>query len=236
MSKLKVLIDGDPVAYRAAFSAKDEELETALEKVDSILEDIIFEVLWDYEPDRDEGSYRIFLTGKDNFRNDISVTHEYKGNRKKVDKPPHLSDIRDYMVNVWDAKVSYGEEADDLIGIYSTKIGPTCLVVSIDKDMLQLPCHHYNPNKREYKTVSEIDGLRFFYTQLLTGDSVDNIIGLYGIGPKKAEAILLGAEDELEMFSRVLNAYEGDIDRVVENGRLLWLRRYEDQLWEPPNE
>jgi hypothetical protein len=25
-------------------------------------------------------------------------------------------------------------------------------------------------------------------------------------------------------------------ERVLENGRLLWLRRTADQMWEPPNE
>jgi hypothetical protein len=25
--------------------------------------------------------------------------------------------------------------------------------------------------------------------------------------------------------------YEGDEDRVIENGRMLWLRRYEGEVW-----
>ncbi len=82
--------------------------------------------------------------------------------------------------------------------------------------------------------VSEWDGLLFFYTQVLTGDNADNIKGLYGVGPKKAAKLLEGCETEQDLYVAVLQAYAGDEDRVIENARLLWLRRYEGQLWEPP--
>jgi len=36
------------------------------------------------------------------------------------------------------------------------------------------------------------------------------------------------------MYLEVVNAYNGDFDRVLENARLLWLRRYDNQMWEPP--
>ena len=50
----------------------------------------------------------------------------------------------------------------------------------------------------------------------------------------KAEKLLDGATTEQEMYERCISAYNGDIDRVIENARLLWLRREEGQLWEPP--
>ena len=50
----------------------------------------------------------------------------------------------------------------------------------------------------------------------------------------KAEKLLDGATTEQEMYERCINAYSGDVDRVIENARLLWLRREEGQLWEPP--
>jgi hypothetical protein len=39
---------------------------------------------------------------------------------------------------------------------------------------------------------------------------------------------------EVDMFNVCVEAYEGNVDRVVENGRLLWLRRYKGQMWTPP--
>jgi 5'-3' exonuclease len=226
----QVLIDGDPFAYRAAFSCEDESIEDAIDKVDDLLDQALQEVLWSPT----EEDYQVFLTGRGNFRYDIAVTHEYKGNRKSVDKPQHLQEIRQHMEENWSAIVSEGEEADDLIGIWATKYGPEAIVISIDKDMLQIPCTHYNPNKREFKTMTEFEGLKFFYTQILTGDRADNIVGLYGIGPAKANVLLGDCETEQDLYEACLRAYGGEEDRVIENARLLWLRRYEGQVWEPP--
>ena len=226
----QVLIDGDPFAYRAAFSCEDESIDDAIDKVDDLLDQALQEVLW--EPTEED--YQVFLTGRGNFRYDIAVTHEYKGNRKDVDKPQHLQEIRKHMEDNWSAIVSQGEEADDLIGIWATAYGSDAIVVSIDKDMLQIPCTHYNPNKREFRTMTEFEGLKFFYTQILTGDRADNIVGLYGIGPAKASVLLGDCENEQDLYEACLRAYGGEEDRVIENARLLWLRRYEDQLWEPP--
>lgn len=226
----QVLIDGDPFAYRAAFSCEDESIEDAIDKVDDLLDQALQEVLWSPT----EEDYQVFLTGRGNFRYDIAVTHEYKGNRKSVDKPQHLQEIRQHMEENWSAIVSEGEEADDLIGIWATKYGPEAIVISIDKDMLQIPCTHYNPNKREFKTMTEFEGLKFFYTQILTGDRADNIVGLYGIGPAKANVLLGDCETEQDLYEACLRAYGGEEARVIENARLLWLRRYEGQVWEPP--
>lgn len=226
----QVLIDGDPFAYRAAFSCEDESLDDAIDKVDDLLDQALNAVLWEPE----EEDYQVFLTGRGNFRYEVAVTHEYKGNRKDVDKPHHLNGIRKHLIDNWSAIVSVGEEADDLIGIWSTSYGSGSIVISIDKDMLQLPCTHYNPNKKEFKTVSETEGLRFFYTQILTGDRADNIVGLFGIGPAKAATLLGEYTEEQDLYEACLRAYGGDEERVVENARLLWLRRYEGQIWEPP--
>ena len=138
------------------------------------------------------------------------------------------------MVDNWDAVVSEDEEADDLIGIGATHYGPDTIVATIDKDMLQLPCVHYNPNKKTWKTVDEFGGLKFFYHQILTGDTADNIVGLKGVGPKTADKLLAEVSTECDMFKVVLDAYEGDVDRIMENARLLWLRREVGQIWEAP--
>jgi DNA polymerase-1 len=226
----QVLVDGDPFAYRAAFSCENDPVEDALDKLDEILEQSLNEVMWELDPEQ----YQVFLTGKGNFRYKYSITHEYKGNRKNTEKPQHLQDIRNHMIKNWDAVVSKGEEADDLCGIWATNYGKESIVISIDKDMLQIPCSHYNPNKRTMTEMGEFEGLRFFYTQILTGDKADNIIGLYGIGPKKADKILADCTTEAGMYEECLRSYGGDEARVIENARLLWLRRYENQIWEPP--
>lgn len=225
-TKPQLLIDGDPFTYQAAFSKEGEPLENALDHVDSLLDDCLYHV-------NHEG-YQVYLTGKGNFRDEIAVTHEYKGHRKKVEKPEHLYDLRQHLLNNWDAVLSEGEEADDMIAIAATEYGPEAIIASIDKDMLQVPCWNYNPRSGVLRSVSEDEGRKFFYTQILTGDKADNIIGLYGIGPKKAEKLLFDCKTEEDLYVACLHAYGGDEERVIENARLLWLRRYEGQVWEPP--
>jgi 5'-3' exonuclease len=231
MSKRKVLIDGDIVAYRSAFATQDLLPKDAEEKFEVLIDYILEQCLEFPMPD----DYEIYLTGKNNFRHEIAKSHVYKGNRKDTQKPIHLGHVRQYAIEKFGAIVSEGEEADDLIAIGATKYGKQTIVASIDKDMLQIPCTHFNFNRNEWTDVDEWDGLKFFYTQILTGDSADNIIGLYKVGPVKAGKILDGAESEEELWDRCVDAYDGDAERVLENARLLWLRRYEGELWQPPD-
>lgn len=227
-----ILVDGDVLVYRASFSCEDKEEEDALDKVDDLVQWTLYTCILEY----DVKDYQVYLTGKGNFRYDYAVSHEYKGNRKNVEKPKHLPAVRKHLVDNWEAIVSEGEEADDLIAIAATQHGPESIVASVDKDMLQIPCRHYNPTKKEFKVVEPFEGLKFFYSQILTGDRADNIVGLHRVGPVKANKILAECDDELSLYQACVEAYDGDEDRVIENARLLWLRRYEEQIWEKPSE
>jgi len=232
MSKGKVLIDGDIIAYRAAFATQDLLPEDAESKVDELVEFIIQETIDLPFPSSHE--YQTFLTGKTNFRFEIAKSYPYKGNRSATEKPIYLGVARQRMIDKYSAIVSDNEEADDLISKAAAALDYKCVVASIDKDMLQLPCWHYNFGRKEWYKVSPIEGTLFFYTQILTGDNADNIKGLHGIGPKKAEKLLAGCKTEQSMWEVIYKAYEGDIERITENGRLLWLRRYDNELWKPP--
>jgi 5'-3' exonuclease len=97
-----------------------------------------------------------------------------------------------------------------------------------------IPGHHYNPVKKESYYIDDKEAIKNFYRQILTGDKVDNIEGLRGIGPKKADKILAEADTELKMYEAVLKAYDNNQERVIENGQLLWIRRQEDEIWQPP--
>lgn len=225
-----LFIDADIVAYKAAYATQNKEIDDAIDATDYLMDVILEDNLFD---PGDTFAFEAYLTGQGNFRYDLAVTAPYKGERKG-EKPIFLYDIREHLVENWMAQVVHREEADDRIAIRATEFGKHSIIASIDKDFLQVPCTHYNITRRDWTTITETEGLLHFYKQILTGDKVDNIIGLYGIGPKKAEKILSGLVDEADMYLAVLDAYEGDAERVLENGRLLWLRREEDQLWSPP--
>lgn len=227
---MKALLDADTMAFRAAAACKEESVSTALFTVDSIVTDALLccdhgEAFYD--------KWQLYLTGSNNFRKGIATSHPYKGNRT-TPKPEHLPAVRDHLVQKWGAVIAEGQEADDAIAIEATTLGDNCVMVSIDKDFKQIPGNHYNFVKREHFYVTQEDGLRFLYKQILIGDSTDNIIGLYGIGPKKADKMLEECTTEQDMYNVAVEAYESE-ERVIENARLLYLRRKENELWQPPN-
>lgn len=227
----KVLIDGDIIAYRAAFSTEQMGLSDTKAKVDDLIEFILDKTVLFPEIGLD---YVVYLTGKGNFRHDIAKSHPYKGNRKSVQKPRHLQTARDHMESKYQAIISQGEEADDLIAMEAARLDYKACVASIDKDMLQIPCWHFNIVRADYIKVEPFGGIKFFYKQILTGDRADNIVGLFRVGEVKASKILDGADTEDELWDRVIKAYDGDEERVIENARLLWLRREEAEIWQPP--
>jgi len=223
---MKALIDGDILCYRIGFATNEESESVAISTMASFLEDMLMH-------DLNCNEWITYLTGKTNFRNEIAVTEKYKGNRKK-EKPVHINLLRDYLVASWNGVVSDGNEADDEIAIAATSLGDDSIIVSLDKDFDQVQGWHYNFVKKNKYYIKPEEGLLNFYCQFLVGDRIDNIIGVRGIGPVKAKKLLEG-KTEQEMFD-ICAEELGSVERAVENGRLLFLQRYPNQLWEPPGE
>jgi hypothetical protein len=224
---MRVLIDGDIIGYRVGFSAEEENEAIAIARTATFVETLLWEDLEGVE------TYQGYITGRTNFRNQIAVTAPYKGNRTSA-KPKHLELIRDYLVKAWDFKVSENEEADDCIAIEHVANNFQTVIASIDKDFLQLHGKHWNFVKKEWTIVTKQEALINFYMQVLTGDRTDNIIGLKGIGPVKAAKILSGCESPAEMYTACVEAYAGAEERVIENAKLLYLRRAVGEIWMPP--
>ena len=225
--KLMPIIDGDILCYRVGFACNEETEKVAIRTMADMLEELIFIEL-------SSNIHVGYLTGKENYRHDIAKTKPYKGNRKDAPRPVHLHSLREYLITAWDFRVANGQEADDAIGIHATLTRDNSIIVSIDKDLDMIPGHHYNPVKKDHYYVNDKVAIKNFYRQILTGDKVDNVQGLRGIGPKKADKILGDFDTDLAMYEAVLKAYDGDAERVLENGQLLWIRRKEGELWQPP--
>ena len=223
-----ILIDADILVYRVGWSCNEESEKTAIRTLDNFIVDLL---AFHLGADEEEAEYVLYLTGKGNFRTEYAVTADYKGNRKDKEKPVHIQALRQSLMDKWAAVVTEGEEADDAIAIAATTHGDKAIMVSLDKDFDQIPGWHYNFVKKSKYYVKPEDGLRFFYRQILMGDRIDNIIGIHGIGEKKSEKILKDCNTEQEFYDKCVEMYEGDEARVIENGRMLWLRRYEGEVW-----
>ena len=136
--------------------------------------------------------------------------------------------MRQYLVDYWGAEVVDGMETDDkcVIEQWKHRDRSTCLA-HIDKDLDQCPGHHFNFVKKEFYYVNLEEANKKFWTQVLTGDTTDNIRGIPKVGPKTAEKILSGLTDWTDMYVRVRQEYEnrGIGNEFHENATLLWLMR-----------
>ena len=235
------LVDGDIVAYSNAASAENDPVEVAYMRIDQMMHSIL--------DTTSAGTFRIFLSGSNNFRHTINP--EYKANRKDMVDPKWRKLCKEYLVMEWDAEVTDGCEADDAMGINqwldfsseNTEDYPGTIICTIDKDLDMIPGMHYSwpiirggATVREGKIyeVSEVEGLRSFYRSMLIGDRTDNIFGVDGIGKVKAAKVIDHLETEVEMFDRVAELYQGDMDRMLMNGKCLWIQREEGKQWEFP--
>lgn len=212
------LIDGDISAYRCAAVSEDTDEEICILRLDKQIRDILYST--------DASHYKIFLTGSNNFRK--VVYPEYKANRKDKPLPKWLNACREYLVTTWQATVSDGCEADDLLGANQTE---DTVIVSIDKDLLQIPGRHFNFVKMEEFFQTPMGGIRHFYEQLLKGDRSDNVPGVDGIGEKKAARFLEGCETEQEMFDICRSIYNND-ELMSTYGKCLWIWRKEGDIWD----
>jgi len=229
---LPVGIDSDIISYRCAWSAEGGDKTEAKNKVDEVVDNIVFQLCGDF-PDLDNIQH--YLTGKGNFRYSIAKTHGYKENRSVTKKPEHIGYIRDYIVDYYGAVVVEGKEADDELATQANSHGYRYIIASTDKDFMQVPCWIYNWGRGLWYKPSDYEANLAFYSQVLTGDRIDNIIGLNRVGPVTASKMLEGAKTETDMWEVCLKAYDNDYDRVVENARLLYLQRRDNELWQPPS-
>lgn len=223
------LIDADILVYRVGFASEDQPSGIALARLRESVGGIL-----DALNTRDYVSY-LSSTDKSNFR--YQIYPEYKANRTQP-RPVHYDLIRGALEHDYGSIIVTGQEADDAIGIHSQSVEDT-IIVTIDKDMNQLPGKHYNFVKGLLFTVTPEEGLKYFYHQLLMGDRTDNIPGLTGIGEKKAAKALAQTAAEEHMFQVARGMYQKEFpdtweSEMLRNGRLLKIRQKDNELWDFP--
>lgn len=145
----------------------------------------------------------LFDAKRQNFRNNFFP--DYKGTRKEIPEAliPQFPIIREAVdvLNLNHLEME-GYEADDLIATYAAQasaLGYETVVVSADKDLMQLirpGVEYYDPMKDKFFTPEDVKEKFGVYpdkvvdVQALSGDTIDNIPGVPGIGPKTAAELV----------------------------------------------
>jgi len=202
----KAILDGDIIKYHTAFWAEANNPDYFPVKLDSLVEK------WTPSGVSDV-VIALSCERKDNFRN--KEWPNYKSNRKDSYIPEYIHDVYDFIVENYKCKLLPTLEADDILGIYASK--HTHVAVTLDKDLLGVPGWHFNPNKdKDVRYISNEEAYRFFCKQWMMGDSVDNIPGLWRIGPKKADK-MLEEWDKKDWETNILSLYADLKYRIRDN-------------------
>jgi DNA polymerase-1 len=210
MPRTILLIDGDQYLHRACAAVErdtrwDEEnhvLSSNEVEAWEVVEGSIKKVL-DHFGSTD---HVICLSEGEVFRKNIDPS--YKSNRKDTRKPLCFYDLKDKLKAEYKCVFFNGLEADDVMGILSTKPGPDSkIIVAKDKDMLTIPGKLWDGS--QFSVISEEQADYFHLYQTLVGDASDGYKGCPGIGPKKAEALL---------------ASDGAIEALHDKRKAWWIR------------
>ena len=210
-----LLIDADGVAFKAASAAQtsiqwDDDVFTSHGDLNTAKQ--IFMADIDKFRDVTDADATVILCyscpTRRYFRHDLLAS--YKGNRKGTAAPLALKALKEWSAEKFLTKTKPHLEADDVLGILATDkrlVRGERIIVSIDKDMRQIPGRYLNAGSPTagFERIIPTFAERFLWLQLLTGDVVDGYGGCPGTGPVKAETIL---DKGAPYWEHVLDAYE----------------------------
>ncbi len=231
------LVDASPYIFRAFFSLPKSIVDPVGRPVNAVhgFAGFLLRLIAEERPSHLGLAFDGSLTTS--FRNRIYP--EYKAQREPP--PPaleaQLDDCRELGAALGAATyVDSTFEADDLIATLALQLGRDghrVVVVSSDKDMAQLVgdrCELYDFAKGTRYDAEGVAGKfsvrpeQIVDLLALAGDSVDNIPGVRGVGPKSAVALL-------ERFGALEDVYErlAEVEELPLRGARSLRRKLEDQ-------
>ena len=193
-----------------------------------------------------------FDFGKSYYR--MGMHEEYKGTRKKPQDEDEIKRYESFFAVLNDLPDQLDEEvlkfrgveADDILAWITQNVSERydhTWIVSSDKDLLQLVDDKVSVfnifGRKEVTKQSLMDDLgiepsEFMLSRIIEGDKSDNIIGIEGIGPKRAQGLakeyktLNNLIDALPIKGRakyIQNLNAGK-DTLIRNEKLINLKKY----------
>lgn len=242
-----LLLDADQHIYKAASTVK--RLDTAIRRFYQLVLEDKFYV--------NSNTVRAYITPSDNFKCGrflLPTVKPYQGQRATRQEIPlkaplkaHLiANPHEYADKGIEIIFDYRAEADDRIIEDSIDFGERGIVSSFDKDMNLCRGPKWNPELGTIDTIHDaygwIDydksrgkvvghGTKFFWAQMLMGDSADNVKGIITLngkscGQAKAFDLLKDLADEKEAANAVVAAYAEINQNFLAEAECLWLHRH----------
>lgn len=241
----KVLVDGDYLAYFASGGDEmrvDVSRRVAVERLHAVKE--LSGAEW----------VELHLSARAGDKGErylIAVTQPYQAQRSGGRRPKNYEAVREFLETTDESLLRarritwHDREADDgfaKAALVARNPLETVVHHTADKDMRMLPGVHIawkdyartEVPKGAYEVIGPYDGkvygTKWFWLQMLTGDTADHIPGLKGVGEGKAMKALAGTTCNAEAYEVVEAMYteaKGDVwsDYFVEQAGLLWLRK-----------
>lgn len=253
-----LILDGDGPAYVAAATVKT--LGTAVRKMQQIILTQLFLT-------KAENAI-VHLTASTSHkagRFNIIAAKPYQGQRESKAKPALLEATRQAIAQrenwlpEFEVVMNHVLEADDAMIIDAYRLKEHGVIWSDDKDLRMTPYPYwekktgvlvhpkgfgslyeaYTPSG-QFKCLGY--GKKFFWAQMLMGDTADNIQGVKLLagklcGPRGAYDYLTPWNDENACANQVIDAYRAIDQNPIPEGWLLWLLRHDgDTFWHYLNE
>jgi 5'-3' exonuclease len=193
-----------------------------------------------------------FDFGKSYYRMDIH--EEYKGTRKKPQEEEEIKKYEDFfaVLNALPEQLDEevlkfrGVEADDILAWITQNISDQydhTWVVSSDRDLYQLIDENvsiFNIFGRKEVTLQtlqedfEVTPSEYMLSRIIEGDKSDNILGIEGIGPKRAQALAREyktLDNLLEALpikgkSKYITNLNAGREQLIRNEKLINLKQY----------
>ena len=243
-----LLIDGDVFVFRCAYNAQ-EQVDWGNGLISSWVDTFkaqrfLKHALNSLKEKLNAEDMIIALSSPISFRKTLAPT--YKENRMFREPLLAYKTLREFIKKSYASQELSGLEGDDVLGILATSPEQKdTIIISLDKDLKQIPGKHYNIDKPDQgiTEVTSHQATLFFYTQVLTGDTTDGYAGCPGVGPKGAAKILDGVTSHKEAWYRIVQTYEKaglTESDVILQARLARILRYGEyslskgpRLWIP---
>lgn len=229
-----LIIDGNNLIHRTYWTAKNQVNGDDQEKINNFhvyftlnaVKSYVAQyrpdqtvVCWDEKPDYEQNDRKKLFA-------------EYKANRSS-DNSPHQNNqtIRNFLVSLGIPSIYPRKlEADDVITFLCDYFEGSKVVISVDKDFLQLASESvmiYDPiRKREvtqdnFEDVANCKKEQFLIKKCLEGDKSDNVPGITGFGKVKIGKFFAGSVQltaaEQETFDRNMELFRLDKYLDAEN-------------------